>query len=130
MAEPGCTARISTLGMLELQSALAGKVRAGQLPEAAAEAHVSRALLDISTGDLRVSAVTARHYLDAGRLVARFGFAHRLRSLDALQLAVALDLQSQGLVDFVVVADKTAEQVGRLAGLRIINPQSIAEIGG
>ena len=40
-------------------------------------------------------------------LIGRYGFRYRLRTLDALQLAVALDLRTQELLDVFVVADQT-----------------------
>jgi hypothetical protein len=48
-----------------------------------------------------------------------------LRTLDALQLAVALDLAAQDLVEHFVVADQPLADVASLEGLKIINPESV-----
>jgi hypothetical protein len=45
------------------------------------------------------------HYATAERLIAHHGFDHRLRTPDALHLAVAGDLREQGLVDCLVASD-------------------------
>lgn len=47
----------------------------------------------------------------------------RMRTLDAIQLAVALDLHSHGLRDVFVVADKILAEVAILEGLSIQNPE-------
>jgi hypothetical protein len=39
-----------------------------------------------------------RHFKDAERLIRQYGLAQRIRTLDALQLAVALDLRNRGLM--------------------------------
>jgi len=45
-----------------------------------------------------------------------------LRTLDALQLAVALDLKAQGLLDFFVCADEILCQVAEKEGITVVNP--------
>ena len=55
----------------------------------------SRFILDIAAGEIEVYSVTEDHYAAAERLIVLHGFHHRLRTLDALQLAVALDLLSK-----------------------------------
>jgi len=42
--------------------------------------------------------------------------------LDALQLAVALDLSGLGLLDYFVVADKVLGEVATLEGLAVLDP--------
>jgi len=56
-------------------------------------------------------------------MVRRFAFDYRLRSLDAIQLSVALDLQSRGLADSIVTADRTVQDVANVLGLAATNPQ-------
>jgi len=46
-----------------------------------------------------------------------------MRALDAIQLAVALDLQSQSLLDVFVVADKILAEVVMLEGASFQNPE-------
>jgi hypothetical protein len=85
-AEPSREIRISSLGLLEIQSALAMKVRSGVLDRRAAGLQRARLMLDIAAGDIEVFSVTEDHFLTAGRLTGRHSFSHRLRTLDALQL--------------------------------------------
>jgi hypothetical protein len=59
----------------------------------------------------------------AESLVERYAFELRLRALDALQLAVALELRNQELVDHFVAADRTLCEVAGLEGFWVINPE-------
>lgn len=45
--------------------------------------------------------------------------------LDALQLAVALDLSRQNLLDHFVVADHALAEIASLDGLPVINPEMV-----
>ena len=90
--EPGRQVRISSLGLIEIQSALAMKIRSGILVRRAA--------------------------------VRQHAFYHRLRTLDALQLAVAGDLKSQELLDQFVVADQALAIVATAEGLDVLNPET------
>ena len=53
----------------------------------------------------------------------RYAFDLRLRALDALQLAVALELRNQKLVDHFVAADAILCEVALLEGVPVINPE-------
>jgi hypothetical protein len=68
------------------------KVRSGVLSPQAAGMQRARLLLDIAAGDIEVYSITDEHFATAQRLIGLHGFSKRLRTLDALQLAVALDL--------------------------------------
>ena len=85
----------------------------------------ARFLLDIASGDIEVYSLTEDHRVTAERLIGRYSFSHRLRTLDALQLSVALDLQSQHLLDHFVAADRALGEVATLEGLNVINPEAI-----
>ena len=89
-AEPGRNIRISILGFLETQSAFAMKVRTGALERNAAGMQRARLMLDIAAGEIEVLILTREHFEVAARLIGRHSFARRLRTLDALQLAVAV----------------------------------------
>jgi hypothetical protein len=58
-------------------------------------------------------------------LLERYGFDLRLRALDALQLAVAMELGIRGFVDHFVSADKTLCGVAAHEGFKVINPEEI-----
>lgn len=83
----------------------------------------ARLLLDIAAGDIEVYSITEDHFMAAEQLIGRHGFSHRLRTLDALQLAAALDLADQALLDYFVVADQSLGEVAVGEGLKVINPE-------
>ena len=116
--------RISSLGFLEIQSSFAMKVRSGVLDRNAAGIQRARFMLDIAAGDIEVYGLTDEHFAAAGRLIGLHSFTRRLRTLDALQLAVALDLANQNLLDYFVVADQALGEVAMLEGLKIIDPET------
>jgi hypothetical protein len=65
----------------------------------------------------------ASHFQEADRLLQQHSLTHNLNTLDALQLAVALDLQRRGLIDELVAADRVLLTVAGLEGLRTFNPE-------
>ena len=83
------------------------KVRSGVLDRRAAGMQRARFMLDIAAGDIEVYSVTEDHFAMAERLIGRHSLSHRLRTLDATQLA--LDLSSQHLLDQFVAAGSRAD---------------------
>ena len=122
-SEPGREVRISNLGLLEVQSAFALKVRTGVIDPQLAGQQRAALMLDVASGAVEVYDVTDRHFKDAERLIGGHSFIRRLRTLDALQLAVALDLVNQALLDHFVVADQALAEIASLQGLSVINPE-------
>lgn len=120
-AELGREVRISTIGLLEVQSAFAMKVRTAAIDRQLAGQQRAALMLDIASGAVEVYSLTDVHLKDAERLIGKYGFAHRLRTLDALQLAVALDLAGQTLLDYFVVADRALAEVAQTEGLSVVD---------
>jgi predicted nucleic acid-binding protein len=123
-AEPGREIRISRLSFVEIQSVCAMKVRSGFVTVAEAEMQRERLMADIASGEIEVRSMTAGHFASAEQLIGH-GYTHRLRTLDALQLAVALELLSQRLLDRFIVADKALAEVAALEGLSVLNPEAL-----
>jgi predicted nucleic acid-binding protein len=121
-AEPSRKIRISSLGLLEAQSAFAQKVRAGVITLQDAGLQRAHLMLDIAASAIEVYSVAEDHYTTAARLIGQYSPSSRLRALDALQLAVALDLSSQGLLDTFVVADHPLAEIATREGLKVIEP--------
>src|SRR5882724_11575495 len=96
-AEPQHLIRISTLSLLEMQSVFALKVRTNVITRDIASNLRARMLLDMAADAFEVFRLTDRHLETAQGLLGSHSFTHRLRTLDAIQLAVALDLKEQGL---------------------------------
>ena len=63
------------------------------------------------------------HYAVAARLIVQHGSVKGLRTLDALQLAVALEAHDLGGLDVLVSADKTLCEIAALEGLSVLNPE-------
>ena len=124
-AEHGRKIRISTLGLVEAQAAFAMKVRTGVIGRNAAGAFRARRLLDIAAAEIEVLLLTREHFSDAALLIGRYSFTKPLRTLDALQLALAKDLRSQELLDIFVVADRALCEVAKSEGLPVLNPEAI-----
>jgi len=100
--EQGRRIIISHLTVIEIRSMIAGKFRSGVLSGAEANDLTGRFKADIASGALDIFAIAVFDYRRAEDLIAKHGFQHRLRSLDALQLGVALDLRDQGLGETIV----------------------------
>lgn len=83
---------ISRLTAVEMHSVFAGRVRMGMLSPVDAAALRNHFLNDVVAAMLTVVAITDHHYAEAERLLKHHGNNFRLRTLDALQLAVALDI--------------------------------------
>ena len=122
-AETGRKIVISRLSFVEIQSVCAMKVRSGFLTVEEAEMQRGRLLAEIASVEIEVRSMTVGHFAAAKQLIGRHGYARRLRARDALQLAVAIELMSQGLLDKFVGADKVLGEVAFLEGLLVLNPE-------
>jgi predicted nucleic acid-binding protein len=111
---------ISRLSLVEMQSAFAVKVRTGEISQSTAAMLWLQLMADLSSGAFEVLPVTDGHYQVAGELIERYGFRHRLRTLDALQLAVGSDKHHQAGVDGFVLADQALAEVASAEKLPIV----------
>jgi predicted nucleic acid-binding protein len=121
--EPGRRFLVSRLTVLEMHSTFAIKVRTGSITAVEANALSARFRADLVSNDFQVFAITDLHYGHAERLIIQYALGHRLRSLDALQLAVALDLKDQGILQQIVAADRTVCEIAAAEGMLVIDPQ-------
>ena len=115
--------RISRLTFVELPSVFAIKVRTQFINRDDARVFLRQFREDIISGKFDVFAVRETEFAAAERLIERYAFDLRLRALDALQIAVALSLKSQALVDHFVAADKILCEVAGLEGFSVVNPE-------
>ena len=115
--------RVSRLTVAELTSAFAIKVRTQSISREDAEFFLRQFRRDIANREAG-SFLYRRIGIRCDRIA---GGALRVRlasaCLDALQLAVALELRNQKLVDHFVAADTILCEVAGLEGFSVINPE-------
>lgn len=89
----GSNAIISRLSLVEMESVLAIKVRTGELDAEGRELARRRLRADVAQRRIKVGpAIDEAHYRMSRNLLARYGVERGLRTLDAIQLAVAVGL--------------------------------------
>ena len=121
----GAVLQVSNLGILEVQSAFGMKVRTQQItPSDAAILH-QRLLGDIASEIVRSFHLGSQHVSLAGMLFGKYWLTRRMRTLDALQLAIAVDLPKKSLLDVFVVADRLLSEVALLEELSTQNPEDV-----
>lgn len=121
-AHPDDEIVISRLGFVELISALAMKVRGGILTVQALEAARRRFLGDVKSRRILVVRLLVGHFRIAERLVYTHSPRRRLRTLDALQRAVALQLHERQGGVVMVTADSVLLEIGQAEELTTLNP--------
>ena len=67
--------------------------------------------------------VPVARFHDAQQLLLRHGLTRRLRTLDAIQLAAALDLRAGVPLDAFVSADVNLGSIATAEGLTVLNPE-------
>ena len=122
--DPANSLFASRLSSLEIVSAFAGKVRTGQISPADFSVLTRRFAADVAKKRLPTVRLLAIHSRDADRLLRQHGLSAPMRTLDALQLAVALDLRSRGLVSHFVCADRDLLSIATREGLSILDPEN------
>ena len=86
-------------------------------------------MLDIASGTLVPYAVADEHFETAERLIAAHAFSLRLRTLDALQLAVALDLMERDSLIGSSPLTGHCLKWAVLAGMSVVNPERTGQSG-
>jgi len=107
-----------------MDSVLAIKMRTGEIDEPAMEIARRRFRADLAQQRLLVAPpVLERHFHSARKLLVQYGVSEGLRTLDALQLAIALDLRQLGHIGVLVAADQRLCRVASIAGCASVNPE-------
>jgi uncharacterized protein len=117
LAEVGARHFFSDLGVVELQSVFARQVRTGQITAADFALFRGRFLADIASGLWTVLPVTGGDFHLAQQLLVRHGLTRSLRTLDAIQLAVAIARHATSSLHAFVCADLNLNHVTALEGL-------------
>ncbi|MBI5379706.1 MAG: type II toxin-antitoxin system VapC family toxin [Nitrospirae bacterium] len=107
---------ISSLSIVEMASALMKKVRNRELKKTQ-EMHIWNALLDdLQTGQMEMVFLDERHYFKAADIIREFGTRRGIKTLDALQLAIAHDLGHAKLL----CADELLSGLAVEMGIRLV----------
>lgn len=123
LATSGSRHFISRLTAVEIHSALAKKVRVGQLTASEFQQLTRRFRADVKAKRFEIVRVLVSHFRIAEQLVRRLSLSSNLRTLDALQLAVVLGLNKPGRPVQFVCADKALCAVALDEGVTVINPE-------
>jgi predicted nucleic acid-binding protein len=122
-ANPTARLFISRLGVVETVSVFAKLVRSGQVSPVDFGLLRQRFVADLRQLRPTIVRVLVSHFQEADRLLQNHGLTHALYALDAIQLAVALDLRHRGMLDELVTADRVLLTVAALEGLTVVNPE-------
>ena len=125
LTEPTSRYFISRLTVVEVQRPFVGKVRAKQVSVDELGELRHRFVDDVAQRRFIVIRLTDALYNEAERLVQRYGPAdgdHLLRTLDALQIACALETQRRKGLTHFVSADKRQCEAAAQEEFTIINP--------
>jgi uncharacterized protein len=115
---------VSRLSVLEIVSVFAAEVRAGAISTGDFDALRRRFAADVvKTKRLTGVRLLVAHYKEAERLLRTHGMIRRLRTLDALQLAVAKHLHDKGAINRFVASDRDLLAVAALEGLATFDPE-------
>ena len=107
-----------------MESVLSIKARTGEIDERQVETARRCLRADLSQQRFLVALpIQPRHFHAARVLLVKYGPTEGLRTLDALQVAIALDLKEAGQVSVLVAADQRLCRVATLAGCPAINPE-------
>jgi predicted nucleic acid-binding protein len=128
LAEPGSQYLISRLTIVEIESVFTLKARVGEIDQQAVLIARRRLEADLGRRRLLVAAVNDEHFRGARQLLFKHGAVEALRTLDALQLSVALGLKRAELVTVFVAADQKLCRVATLEGFAVTNPEQPASI--
>jgi|SRR5215510_4419749 len=120
--EPGSAHYISRLSAVEIQSVFALKVHIQEITAQDLRQVQKRIAADFAARRFPVVRMLQRHFHEAERLIRKHAPAKAFRTLDSLQLSVALGLHSQGKLDYFVCADDRLCKVAEDEGLSVINP--------
>src|SRR5947209_3133088 len=116
---------MSRLAVTETFSVFAGKVRAGLITSSEFNQLCRRFLADTRRKLFSVARLLVAHHKEAERLLRLYGPqpGQGIRTLDSIQLAVALDLRNRSVIDTVVSADARLLAVAQAEGFTVINPE-------
>jgi len=123
--EPGSKGIISRLSLVELESVLAIRIRTGVLDPTSRTTAQRRFRADIARNRVIVGPpIEEKHFQSAARLLRSHAVDRGLRTLDGIQLAVALDLRQAAWISVLVSSDQRLCAVAELCGCPAVDPSN------
>jgi len=113
---------VSRLTVVEMHSVFATKVRRQEITQPDFDLLRHRFLADGKLRLFRVVAISPAIFHQAVLLLRTHAVTNSLRTLDSLQLAVALQLKQLDRMDHFVTADKALAEIAAREGLSVIDP--------
>ena len=112
---------VSRLTVTEVHSAFAVELRTGEIDDHDFSRLWDQFVDDVTQRRFEVVRVIEVHHQEAERLIRKYA-RRMLRTLDALQLAVALDVNSRTTLDRFVCSDIRLGEIATEEGLSVFNP--------
>ena len=115
-----CVAPFGKVARIDAIPAFPGGVKADGAGQTIA---LRRFRADIARNRLIVGpAIEEKHFQVASRLLRVHAIVNALRTLDAIQLAVALDLRQTGWISVLIASDRRLCAVAEISGCPAIDP--------
>ena len=124
LSEPDSQHYISRLTIIEIHSVFVRKMRMRDITEIDFVRLLRLLRADIFRSLLNVVHILDEHDGEAARLPRSHSLYRNLRTLDALQLSVAVTLARHGGPDHVVCADTRLADAAVAEGLSVLNPEA------
>jgi len=121
--EPDAKFIISDISIIEFYSAIALKVRTGEIDEANFTSLRKLFSQDIKRGIFEIAEFTKREKSESVKILLKYGKGYSLKTLDAIQLSV-MKLMEVGTIKAIVCADEKFCRVIALEGFQVINPMN------
>ena len=118
---------ISQLTTVEICSVFALKVRTGAIAPQELDQLQGRFFADLKARRFKAVLMEPHHIRMAQDLILRYGLSHALRTLDAIQLAVAIHLRQESGLDVLVAADARLCAAAATEGFAVLNPGTPAQ---
>ncbi|MCZ6635382.1 MAG: type II toxin-antitoxin system VapC family toxin [bacterium] len=119
--EPTARHIVSRLTITESYAVFARKMRTGAIDEDEFERLWQQFGVDVAQGLFEIVRIVESHHGEAERLIRKYA-RRSLRTSDALQLAVALDVNRRTILDQFVCADIRLCEIATEEQLSVFNP--------
>lgn len=114
---------ISRLTIIELNSVFAKKVRTGTISISDCQGIMRRIQLDVKARTFKVLRIVSSQFTIAEQLIQRHGIHKNIRTLDAIQLAVAINIQRLNHSVRFICADQALCAIAQAEGISVVNPE-------